>query len=141
MTATETTVRSSPDGSRTGTTRDRRTPSRPAQVAGLGLGALGLIIEVISGVPGFPTVPPGPIILTAAAVFVALARWRFAPMVGLVAALFITVGLVVSDSGTTGRLGDPGALGPFAGTVLLVVGLAVALVAGLAAGRRALRRG
>jgi hypothetical protein len=116
-----------------------RDPARLALIAGLGLGALGLIIEVITGVPGFPTIPPGPIIMAAAATFVALARWRWAPIVGLIAALFITVGNVVSDSDTTGRLSDPGAVGPFAGTVLLVVGLLIALVAGSAASVRALR--
>jgi hypothetical protein len=47
---------------------------------------------------------------------------------------------VVSGSGTTGRLSDPGAFGPFAGTALLMLGLALALVAGLAASRLALRR-
>ena len=140
MTVTGTSSRTAPTAPRTGSRSTRRTPSRLALIAGLGLGAIGLIIEVVSGVPGFPTVPPGPIILIVAAAFVALARWRWAPILGLVAALFITIGNVVSDSGTAGRLSDPGAFGPFAGTALLVLGLALALVAGLAASRRALRQ-
>ncbi len=139
MTVTRTLPRTSPTTSHR-TDRHYANPAGRALIAGLGLGGLGLIIEVISGVPGFPTVPPGPILLIAAAAFVALARWRWAPVVGLAPAVFITVGNVVSASGTTGRLGDPHAFGPFAGTALVVLGLAVALVAGVAASRRALRR-
>jgi len=97
-----------------------RDPASRVLIGGLVLAAAGLVIEVVSGVPGFPTVPPGPIILAVAALFVALAPWRWAPIVGLLAAVFITVGNAVSDSGALPRLGDPGAFGPFAGTALFL---------------------
>lgn len=116
-------------------------PAATALVAGLILGAVGLIIEVVSGVPGFPTVPPGPIILAVAALFVALAPWRWAPILGLAAAVFLTVGQVVAPNfgGSLDRLGDVGTFGPFAGTALFEIGLLVALVAGVLATIRGLR--
>lgn len=121
-------------------TRDPRDPAAVALVAGLVLAAVGLVVQVVSGVPGFPTIPPGPIILVVAAAIVALAPWRLAPLVGLVVALFITVGAVVNFTGIAGRLGDPGAFGPFAGTALQLIGLLVALVAGVMAAARGLHR-
>lgn len=112
------------------------------QIGGLLLAALGLVIQIVSGVPGFPPVPPGPIILVVAAALVAFAPWRWAPVVGLAATLFLTVGLIVSwpTSGAVERLGNPAAVGPFIGTVLLLVGLLVALVAGATATARRPRR-
>lgn len=119
-----------------------RDPASVTLVAGLVLAAVGLVIQVISGVPGFPTIPPGPIILVVAAAFVALAPWRWAPIVGLVTALFLVVGAVVAAAvpGIADRLGDPGEFGPFAGTALYALGLLVALVAGVVATKRGLRR-
>lgn len=112
-----------------------RTRTPVVQVVFLLVAALGLVIQILGGVPGFPPVPPGPIILVAAAAVVALVPWRWAPAVGLAATVFLVVGLVVSwpGSGTGGRLADPSAFVPFAGTVLFLAGLVVALVAGVAA--------
>ncbi|MBC8091588.1 MAG: hypothetical protein H7Y15_06550 [Pseudonocardia sp.] len=112
------------------------------QVAGLLLAALGLVTQIVSGVPGFPPVPPGPIILVVAAAFVTFAPWRWAPIVGLAATVFLVVGLLVSlpTSGAAEQLADPGTFGPFAGTVLLMVGLLVALVAGAVATMTGFRR-
>lgn len=63
-----------------------RKPAAVALVAGLVLAAAGLVIQILGGVPGFPPIPPGPIILIVAAAFVVLAPWRWAPIVGLLAA-------------------------------------------------------
>lgn len=116
-----------------------RDPASVTLIGGLGLAALGLIIEVISDVPGFPTVPLGPIILVVAAGFVALAPWRWSPVVGLLAAVFLTVGNAISGSGTTDRLGAPSEFGQFAGTTVFLLGLLLALTAGAAASARGLR--
>ena len=119
-----------------------RTDTSTIQVAGLLLAAVGLVIQIVSGVPGFPPVPPGPIILAAAAAFVTFAPWRWAPIVGLAATVFLVVGFIVSlpTSGAAEQLGDPGAFGPFGGTALFVIGLLTALVAGAAATVHGLRR-
>lgn len=118
MTATETLARS---------TRD---PASATLIGGLALAAIALVIQILTGVPGFPPIPPGPIILTGAALFVALAPWRWAPIVGFAAAVFLVVGLLLSESGTAERLGDPARFGPFMGTGLFLIGLLTALVAG-----------
>lgn len=112
-----------------------RDPAAVALVGGLVVAAVGLVIQVISGVPGFPTIPPGPIILGVAAAFVALAPWRWAPIVGLAAAVFLLVGAVLSAAvpGIVARLGNLVEYGQFAGTALQMLGLLIALVAGVVA--------
>jgi hypothetical protein len=52
------------------------TLSAPAKVnvAGLVVAAAGILIQYFSGVEGFPTIPPGPFILLAAAALIAWGR-------------------------------------------------------------------
>ena len=64
--------------------------------------------------PVYP--PPGIIILLAGAGFVALARWPWAPAVGALLGLFVTVGFLISPTGWS----NPG--GCRIGAVLFVVG-------------------
>jgi hypothetical protein len=90
------------------------------------------MIEYLTGVPGFPTVPPGPIILVAAAVVVAMVAWRWIVVLGLVAAAFLSVGAVAAGT-TADVLAEPGVIGQFLGALIQVLGLVVALVAGVAA--------
>lgn len=117
--------------------------TRGLTVWGLVVGAIGIALLWASGVefPFYP--PPGLLILTAGAVFVALARWWWAPAVGAFLGLFVIVGFVASSvvngSGTGNLTGDAG-LGGSVGSVLQLAGAAVALVAGVAAARRE-RRG
>lgn len=114
-----------------------RETSRTVHVAGLLIAAVGVSIEYLTGVPGFPLVPPGPFILAGAALVVALVRWRWIVLVGLAAAAFLTVGAVAA--GTTAQvLAEPGVIGQFLGAVVQVVGLLVALVAGALALRKAM---
>lgn len=94
---------------------------------------LGVFILFVTGVPGFPKVPPGPIILIGAGLLVALLPWRWAPIIGLVAALFIAVGSVATLGLFGDRLSAPGAFGPFIGTVLQGLGTVVALISGVVA--------
>lgn len=103
-----------------------------AHVVGLVVAAIGVMIEYVTGVPGFPTVPPGPIILVAAAVVVAMVAWRWIVVLGLVAAAFLSVGAVAAGT-TADVLAEPGVIGQFLGALIQVLGLVVALVAGVAA--------
>jgi hypothetical protein len=59
--------------------------------------AIGVVIEVFAGVPGYPAVPPGPIILAVAgiAVYTLTSRWRWVTILGLIAPLLILVGGIV----------------------------------------------
>ena len=84
------------------------------------------------GVPGFPPIPPGPITLLVAAALVAFVRWRWIPLVGLATALFLAAGTVLAGA-TPSMLATPSQVGPFVGSVIQVVGLAVAIVAGVVA--------
>jgi hypothetical protein len=96
----------------------------------LAVACAGLLLEFATGVPA-PTVPPGPIVLGAAAVLVAVVRWRWIPLLGVVVGLFLTFGAVAS--GTLPRLATPSPFGPFAGTWIQLVAQIVAVVAGIAA--------
>lgn len=114
----------------------RRTPARTALVAGLVTAAVGVIVLILVGVPGFPLIPPGPIILLVAAGLVTFLPWRWAPALGLLAAAFVSVGAVTAGF-TAVMLSTPSAVGPFVGSLIQVIGLAVALVAGVLAMVRA----
>jgi hypothetical protein len=107
-------------------------------VAGLVAAAAGIVIQIASGAE-YPTVPPGLIILLVAAGLVALgARWRWTPLVGVVVALFLLVGGALAPQARE-QLGDPGAVGVFVGTVIQLLALVVALIAGVAATRQSYR--
>jgi hypothetical protein len=96
------------------------------------------MIQYVSGVD-YPTIPPGPLILLVGAAVVAFGPWRWSPVVGLVVALFVSIGGViatVAGDGFTPQLSDPGAVGGFAGTLVQLVGLGVAVPAGVVAARR-----
>ncbi len=120
---------------RTEAVRDRTgraAPSRVTLVVGLVVAAAGVMIEYLTGVPGFPAVPPGPIILLVVAAIVALVAARAIVVLGLVAAAFLSVGAVAA--GTTAEvLAAPEVIGQFLGALVQVLGLVVALVAGVAA--------
>ena len=109
----------------------RRTPARRTLVFGLTVAAAGILTQFLTGVPGFPAIPPGPIILIVVAAAVVLVRSRWIAILGLLAAAFITVGMIVA--GTDGRLTDPTPLGWFLGTWAQVIGLVIALLAGVTA--------
>jgi hypothetical protein len=112
---------------------------RGLTVWGLVAGAIGIAMLWASGVafPFYP--PPGLLILTTGAVFVALARWPWAPGVGAFLGLFVIVGFVASSvvigEGVGNLAGDAG-VGGAIGTVIQLVGVVVALVAGAMATQR-----
>jgi len=105
---------------------------RAATVAGLVAGAVGIAILWASGVE-FPIYPPGIIILLAGAIFVGLTSWPWAPAVGAVLGLFITVGFVASG-GLPNLFGQDGT-GVAIGTWIQMAGVLTALAAGLITAR------
>ena len=103
-----------------------------AEVAGLVVAAAGVTIEYLTGVPGFPPIPPGPFILLTAALVVAVVRWGWVPAVGVLPGRFVAGGTVLA--GTTAIvLAAPDVVGQFLGAVVQVTGLVVAIVAGVVA--------
>jgi len=109
---------------------------------GLVVAAAGILIQYFSGVEGFPTIPPGPIILLVAASLVAFGPWGWTPVLGVIASLFLIVGGVIATMAGGGlgpQLSDPTAVGGFAGAVIQIAGLLLALVAGIFAVREGSR--
>ncbi|TDD40185.1 hypothetical protein E1287_01310 [Actinomadura sp. KC06] len=94
-------------------------------VTGLVTGAAGLLIQKVAGVE-MPVVPPGMIILLVVAALMAATRWRWTPVLAVLAALAEVAGFV-------GSLADADAFGEFAGASVRGAGITVALVAGIAA--------
>jgi hypothetical protein len=112
---------------------NKRTPLSPAgklTVIGLVVAAAGIVILDVSGI-AFPTVPPGLVILLAAAALVGFAPWRWIPAVGAFVGLFLTVGFVAS--GSVSYLIDAGRPGVLAGAWVELLGVLTALVAGVIA--------
>jgi hypothetical protein len=123
------------------TPKREHTPAAALNVAGLVVAAAGIMIQYVSGVD-YPTIPPGPIILLAAGAVVAFGPWRWSLVVGLVAALFLAIGGVIATivgNGFRETLGDTGWVGAFGGAVIQIVGLAIALPAGIVAAKRGFR--
>lgn len=101
--------------------------------------AVGIALRWAAGVevPFHP--PPGLVILTSGAAFVALARWAWAPAVGAFMGLFVIVGFIASsviDGEGTGNLTGDADAGGVVGTVLQLVGVIAAFVAGVIAVKR-----
>lgn len=107
--------------------------------AGLALCAVGIVLQIATGADGYPTVPPGVVITVVGALLVAFVSWRFMPIVGLLVGAFISVGAFVTPN-TGDRLGAPGDFGPFLGTVVQIIGLAMAVIFGIVATVQAFRR-
>jgi hypothetical protein len=107
---------------------------RAATVVGLLVGAIGIAILWATGVefPVYP--PPGIVILSAGSVFVALARWAWAPAVGALLGLFVAVGFLISPTGLSNLTGEAGT-GAAIGQAIQVLGVVTALVAGVLATR------
>ena len=108
---------------------------RMVTVGGLVLGAAGIAVLWAAGVRFPVAVPPGIVILLAGAIFVGLARWRWAPAVGVFLGLFVAVGWAISPTGWPNLTGRHGA-GVAAGQAIQLAGVLVAGAAGLVALRR-----
>lgn len=111
-----------------------QTPLAKLTAAALVAAAVGIVIQILSGAD-YPTVPPGLIILLVPAVVVWLAPWRWAPVVGALAALSQVIGLFAA--GQSDRLFNADPLGDTVGLWVQLLATIVATVAGFAAvGRR-----
>jgi hypothetical protein len=121
------------------TSRPRRlTAAASLTVAGLVVAAAGIVIQIASGA-NYPTIPPGLLVLLAAAGLVALAtRWRWTMILGVIVSLFLLVGGALAPQARQ-QLGNPSQAGVFIGTVIQLLALVVALVAGVAATRQLYR--
>jgi hypothetical protein len=124
------------------TTTTHLSPAGRRTALGLAVAAAGVMIQYIAGVGDYPTIPPGPIILLAAAAVVVFGAGRWAVRVGLAAAIFISIGGVIATIAGNGYANtfDPGELAGFIGAVIQIAGLLIAVPAGILAvrsGRRA----
>jgi hypothetical protein len=105
-------------------------PAR-TEAAALTVAAVGIIIQIIGGV-NYPAVPPGLIILLAAAALVAFLPWRWGPVIGVLAGAFMVIGAIAAANARY-DLTHPGHPGAFIGTWIQLIAVVVAVVAGVRA--------
>jgi hypothetical protein len=105
-------------------------PTRTQATALLG-SAAGIIVQIIAG-KNYPAVPPGLIILFAAAAIVLFVPWRWVSLIAVFASAFLFFG-GFADAGARYDLTHTGQPGVFVGTWIEIAAIAVALVAGIAA--------
>lgn len=118
-------------------TRNPLTAAVTLTVAGLVAVSAGILIRIAVGIDDFPRIPPGAVISLVVAALVALVtRWWWMPIVRPVWALFLPIGAFVTSGSRDrmiDRLAEPGVFGEFSGTLVMVPGILIALVAGIAA--------
>lgn len=113
------------------------TTTRKLAVGGMVLAAAGIVVQMIGGAD-YPAIPPGLLILLAAAVLFAIGN-RWTPLPGVLIAIFISVGAVVTPN-VGDQLSEPSAAGVFTGTVIQLVGLAAGVIFGLMVTVHSLRK-
>jgi hypothetical protein len=106
-------------------------------VGALVVAAVGVVIQIAAGAP-YPAVPPVFFILLIPAVLIAFVRWRWLPLLAVLAGLFLTVGLFAA--GQTSRLTNPASLVDSFGLWTQTLAVLVATVGGVFATRTNLRR-
>jgi hypothetical protein len=103
-----------------------------ALAVGLWISAFGIFLQAATGAKGYPKVPPGILILAAVGLLVYFTvRWAWTALIGLFLAALILMG-VFTTTGTADRLQHPQDIGPLIGTLVQLVGLVLALSAGIA---------
>jgi hypothetical protein len=111
-------------------TLDPMTTPRTVTVFALLAAAVGIVVQILGGAE-YPAVPPGILLLVAAAGTVGFVPWRGAPVAAIVAALFLVIGLFAADQAT--RLVNVDTvldtLGLWIQTAAVVVALIAAVVA------------
>jgi hypothetical protein len=112
---------------------------RNLTIAALIVGAIGIAILWASGVP-FPIYPPpGILLLGAGAIFIAVTKIRWAPIVGAALGVFVTVGFLASASGIDNLTGVHGT-SIMIGTIIQVLGVVSAAIAGIVSTGQSYRR-
>lgn len=114
------------------TTTPTRSRALDVVFAGLGVAVVGLLVQFAAEPAKFGVFPLGILFVAAAALIVWLTRrWRIAPLAGVLISLWIAFGGI-----TTGLLAANLASGnalTVTGNVVMVVGLAIAALVGIAA--------
>jgi hypothetical protein len=103
-------------------------------IFGLVLAAGGMVLQIAAGSDLFPTIPPGPIILLAAAVFLTSGPRAWAPYLATVVPAFVIVGGIIASAvngAFIDQLTDIGEPGIFIGSWVQVAGLLLAFFAGI----------
>jgi hypothetical protein len=111
----------------------RLSTATKVNVAGLGLTAAGMLLQIAAGSTLYPSVT-GPIVLIVAAIFVAFGPGRLTPWVGLVIPLVLGLGAIVAAIMTGGfvdQLSDFGKPGLVVGSLMHVIGLVAAIAGGV----------
>ncbi len=90
--------------------------------------AVGIFLQYLSGVGDFPTIPPGPIVLTVLAVIVSFLPWRWVPILGTLMGISLIVGFFLNES--VDRFSDLTPLLGFLGLWIQVAGVIAAIGAG-----------
>jgi hypothetical protein len=106
-------------------------PVRALTAVALLVAAIGIGVQILAGAD-YPPVPPGAVILAGAAGVCLLVRRWWAPVIAAVVALFLLVGAVATPN-VADQLSEPVGSGLFLGTLVQIVGVAVAFVAAIVA--------
>jgi hypothetical protein len=120
------------------TEQEQLSTARKFAVAGLAAAAAGIIVQILGGAD-YPAIPPGALLLVAAAVLFAI-RTRWTPMVGLVIPVFLSIGAVATPN-MRDYLGEPSRAVVFTGTLIQLLGMAAGLVFGAAVVAAIIRKG
>jgi hypothetical protein len=108
--------------------RGMSSTARTLTVVALLVAATGFVVQMIAGVTDTPTVPPGLVVILAAAGLIAFAPGRWMPLAGPVTGLFSFVALFAVDADD--RLDDLDPVSAFLGQWFMVAALVVASVSG-----------
>ncbi len=90
--------------------------------------AVGVVVQIISGVP-YPKVPPVFFILLIPAALTIFGKWRWTPLIVIIAGLFLTMGLF--SSGAYTRLFNISNIGGSVGLWIQMIGVLIATIAGI----------
>ena len=100
-------------------------PENKVIAASLIVATAGVILQIVSGVP-YPKVPPVFFIQLIPAALVIFGRWRWTPIVIIVAGSFLTLGLFTSGAGV--RLFNMSNFGGSVGLWIQMLGVVVATI-------------
>jgi hypothetical protein len=103
-------------------------------VIGLVLTAAGMLLQIVAGSELYPSLT-GPIVLLAAAAFVALGPGRWTPFVAAIVPLVLGLGAIVAAVMTGGfvdQLTNTGNAPILFGSLMHVIGLVAAVIGGVA---------
>jgi hypothetical protein len=104
-------------------------PVKKLIIAGLIIAFIGVVTQILSNVP-YPKVPPVLFILLIPVGLLIFSRWRWLPILIILAALFLILGLF--SSGASARLVNFTSIGGSIGLWVQMIGVVFAMVAAIA---------